>query len=122
MDMTFASLATIAGEADYRTRQPLALEEQETLHSLRLWAYSSLNEMIEQGIALLDFLQGDIDLEDATGAEDAFEEHEARFGYQGPGDLTADPGGPANEDDEEDDPGGTDLDDGELGDCYGAHC
>lgn len=103
MEMTFANLARIAGESDYRARGPITLEEQETLHALRLWAYSSLNEMIEQGIALLDFLQGDIDLEDATGAEDAFEEHEARIGYQGPGDHVADPGGTENED-EDDDP------------------
>lgn len=51
-----------------------------------------LEGFIAVAIGLLDVLDGDPDLENATGAEDAFEDHEERFGYDGPGCDVADPG------------------------------
>ena len=44
---------------------------------------------IETLIALMDAMDGDADVEDATGLEDAFEAHRG----DGPGCKTADPGG-----------------------------
>jgi len=50
-----------------------------------------LQGFIEVAIGLLDIMEGDPDLEDATGAEDAFENHKGR-GCGGPGCDIADAG------------------------------
>lgn len=51
-----------------------------------------LARLVERAIERLDEEDGDPDLEDATGLEDAFEDHEDRFGYGGPGCDVGDPG------------------------------
>lgn len=50
----------------------------------------TLAGFIEVAIELLDIAEGDPDLEDATSLEDAFEDHNDRFGYAGPGCPVAD--------------------------------
>lgn len=52
-----------------------------------------LHGFIAVAIDLADAMDGDPDLENATGEGDAFEEHNARFGDDGPGDPVSDPGG-----------------------------
>lgn len=101
MEMTFSELCRMAQTAEVRSHAPLSLEEQSTIRALKLYAWHSVNTMIEQGLDLLDMLSGDPDLEDATGAEDAFEDHEERTGCEGPGCPVADAGGGNVEDEGE---------------------
>lgn len=49
-----------------------------------------LSRFVARAIERLDQIDGDPDLEDATGEEDAFEGHNERFGYDGPGCPVAD--------------------------------
>ena len=49
-----------------------------------------LEGFITVAIGLLDVLDGDPDFEDATGEDDAFEDHNERLGYYGPGCPVAD--------------------------------
>lgn len=49
-----------------------------------------LSRLVARAIERLDEIDGDADLEDATGEEDAFEGHNERFGYDGPGCPVAD--------------------------------
>lgn len=58
---------------------------------------ADLSSFIIVAIDLLDVADGDADLEDATGVEDAFESHV----YDGPGCPVADPGGGNVEDEGE---------------------
>jgi hypothetical protein len=75
---------------------------------------------IETMVAVLDLLDGDPDLElngdeldGSSHAEDEFWPHSSWQSHAGC---------PVSDPAEDDDPGGTDLDHGELGDCHGLAC
>lgn len=67
---TFEDFAAIAAQVELRGRVPRPIEQQENIRALKLWAWHSLNTMVEQGIELLDLLRGDPDFENCTNAED----------------------------------------------------
>jgi hypothetical protein len=62
---------------------------------------AAIEAAVETLVEVLNAMDGDLDAEDATGAEDAFEEHEERFGYDGPACPISDPGGGNVEDEGE---------------------
>lgn len=78
-------------------------DDRMMLRRTKRLAWATIADVAELLVSTLDIAAGDADVEDATAAEDAFEEHNERFGYRGPGCPVADPGGGNITDDRHDD-------------------
>jgi hypothetical protein len=81
----------------------LEADERLVLQRVKALAIRCIGAAVEVLVDTLDLLDGDTDAEDATGAEDAFEDHNERFGYDGPGCPVADPSNDSEEDSAVDD-------------------
>ena len=55
-------------------------------YPLHLPPRAAIEAAVETLVEVLNAMDGDLEAEDATGEEDAFEDHNDRFGYDGPGD------------------------------------
>lgn len=70
----------------------LSVEDRKEVSEAKRLCWSVVGSAAESLVELMNAMAGDPDIEDATGDEDAFEQHESHAGYGGPGCALSDPG------------------------------
>jgi len=63
----------------------LSADQRLEVFRAKALCWTVIGKAVESLVSLLDATAGDPDLENATGEDDAFEDHNERLGYYGPG-------------------------------------